>query len=557
MRDIGPKTPPNQGSQTSGTPKADRLDSWKEIAAHLRREVRTVQRWEKSEGLPVHRHLHQKLGSVYAYRSALDAWWKERHCDLERSPQRRRIMLAVLPIENWSRDPEHEYLSDGITEEMIVHLGRLNPERLGVIARQSAMAYKGTKKRADEIGRELGVDYLVGGSARRGNHHVRVTAHLIKVSDQTELWAETHDRDLSDLLALQREVAATIAQKIRVALAPHVAPAGRREANPEAYEAYLYGRFWLNKRTPEALSRAFTCFERAGALDPSSPLPHTGLADCYNLVAYYGTEPPKSVYPKARAAAQKAIELDETLPEAHALLAEVSYLYDWDWSNAEREFRRAVELGPNCLVARQWYGVFLSLLGRHEEASRELRAAEQLDPLSVLVGTQIGLALYEARQYDAAIERLRRTLELDVSFPLAHTCLGMACLQKSLHDEAIAEFRNAQRLAPGDLTPVSLLGYAHAVAGKRNEARKVLRTLKALAKERSVSAAYPCAVHLGLGDLQTALDLAEEACGERSGFLTRLKVEPLFDRLRSEPRFVELLRTVGLADPRPHRTFSP
>jgi TolB-like protein/Tfp pilus assembly protein PilF len=550
VREIDRKPPPATSLQASGTPEADRIDSWKGIATHLRREVRTVQRWEKSEGLPVHRHLHQKLGSVYAYPSELDAWWKERHADLERVPERRRLMLAVLPIENWSRDPEHEYLSDGITEEMIVHLGQLNPERLGVIARQSAMAYKGTRKRVDEIGRELGVDYLVGGSARRVNHHVRITAHLIKVRDQTELWAETHDRDLSDLLALQREVAATIAQKIRVALAPHFVAPARRQPNPEAYEAYLHGRFWLNKRTPEALSRAFACFERAVALDPMSPLPHTGLADCYNLVAYYGTQPPKSVCPKATAAAQGAIELDETLPEAHALLAEVRYLYDWDWADAEREFRRAVELGPNCVIARQWYGVFLSLLGRPEESLRELRAAERLDPLSPLVGTQIGFAFYEARRYDLAIDRLRRTLELDPSFPLARTCLGMAYLQASSYDEAIEEFRGAQRLAQGDLTPVALLGYAHAAAGRRGEARKVLQSLKALAKERHVSAAYPAAIHLGLGDLGTALHFAEAACRERSGFLTRLKVEPLFDPLRKEPRFAKLLQTVGLAEPR-------
>ncbi|MBI2962288.1 MAG: tetratricopeptide repeat protein [Deltaproteobacteria bacterium] len=534
---------------TPGSADADRLDSWKEIAAQLRREVRTVQRWEKSEGLPVHRHLHQRLGSVYAYRSELDAWWKARRSDLERAPRQRRTMIAVLPIENWSREPEHEYLSDGITEEMIVELGRLNPERLGVIARQSAMAYKGTKKRADEIGRELGVDYLVGGSARRGNRRLRVTAHLIQVKDQSELWAETYDRDLGDLLALQHEVAATIAQKIRVALAPHVAPRGRRETNAEAYEAYLYGRFWLNKRTPEAFGRAFSSFERAAAFDPRSALPHTGLADYYNLLAYYGAAPPMSVYPKAREAAQKAIELEETLPEAHALLAEVSYLYDWDWENAEREFGRAVELGPNCVIAHQWYGVFLSLLARRDEASRELRAAERLDPLSVLVGTQIGLALYEARQYEAAIERLRRTLELDASFPLAHTCLGMACLQRSLYDEAIAALERARQLAPADLTPLALLGYAHALAGRRSEARKFLRSLKALSKERPVSAAYACAVHIGLGELEAALDLAEQACEERSGFLTRLKVEPLLDPLRSEPRFAKLLRTVGLAEP--------
>jgi TolB-like protein/Flp pilus assembly protein TadD len=500
--------------------------------------------------LPVHRHLHQKLGSVYAYGTELDRWWTERRAALESTPKLRRVMLAILPFENWSRDPEHEYLSDGITEEMIVHLGRLNPERLGVIARQSAMAYKGTKKRADEIGRELGVDYLVGGSVRRASRRVRITAHLIDVRDQTELWAETHDQDLSDLLVLQREVAATIAQKIRVALAPHVAAQPRRPPKPEAYEAYLHGRFWLNKRTPEALSRAFACFERAADLDPGFPLPHAGLADCHNLVAYYGMEPPRIVYPKARGAARTAVELDPTLPEAHALLAEVRYLYDWEWGDAEREFRRAVELGPNCVIARRWYGVFLSLLGRFEQALAELRAAERLDPLSPLVGTEIGFVLYEGRRYDSAIERFQRTLELDPTFPLAHTGLGMAYLQRSRRDEAVEEFHAAQRVAPGDLTPVALLGYAHATAGRRSEARKILQRLKGMAKERHVSAAYAAAIHLGLSDLGTALDLAEEACQERSGFLTRLRVEPLFDPVRKEPRFVELLRAVGFDERR-------
>jgi TolB-like protein/Tfp pilus assembly protein PilF len=531
---------------------ADRLDSWKEIAAHLRRQVRTVQRWEKSEGLPVHRHLHQKLGSVYAYRPELDSWWKERRAALERGPghprggQERRVMLAVLPIENWSRDPEQEYLSDGITEEMILHLGRLNPLRLGVIARQSAMAYKGTKKRADEIGRELGVDYLVGGSAQRADHHVRITAHLIGVRDQTQIWAESYDRTLDDLLSLQRDVAVAIAQKIQVALAPHVAPPGRPGIDPDAYEAYLRGRFLLNKRTPDALGKAIACFERATAIDPGYALAHSGLADCYDLVAYYGTEAPSTVFPKAKAAAAKAVELDPALPEAHAQLAEVSYLYDWDWSTAELESRRAVELGPNCLIAHLWYGVLLSLLGRHEEALTELRLAERLDPLSLLVGTQIGLALYAVRRYGDAVDRLEQTLELDDTFPLAHTALGMVLIQQSQPARAIAEFRRAQELAAGDLTPLALLGYTQAVAGKRNEARKVLQALKASAKKRYVSPAYPAAVHLGLTEHSVALDLAEKARQERSGFLTRLKVEPLFDPLRSEPRFAKLLRAVGL-----------
>ena len=478
-----------------GAAAADRLDSWKEIAAHLQREVRTVQRWERSEGLPIHRHLHQKLGSVYAYRSELDAWRRGRGLEVERAAARKRIMLAVLPIENWSRDPEQDYLSDGITEEMIVHLGRLNPERLGVIARQSAMAYKGTKKRADEIGRELGVDYLVGGSARRENDRVRVTAHLIDARDQSEIWAEAHDRDVVDLLSLQREVAGTIAQRIRVALAPHVVPSG--PAKPEAYEAYLRGRFWLNKRTAEALGKAFACFERAAEIDPSLALAHAGLADCHNLIAYYGTEPPKSVYPKARAAVERAIALDATLPEAHALLAEVTYLYDWNWNAAEVEFRRAIDLGPNCVVAHQWYGVFLSLLGRHEEALGALGAAERLDPLSVLIGTQIGLCFYEGRRHAEAVEQLHRTLELDPSFPLAHTCLGMAFAQQSLYEKAARELRTAAEIAPSDLTPRALLGYVRAVTGKRGDARKILSELKAEAKKRHVSASYAALVHIG------------------------------------------------------------
>jgi TolB-like protein/Tfp pilus assembly protein PilF len=542
---VGKTTVAKEPPTTAAEP--DRLDSWKEIAAHLDREVRTVQRWERSEGLPVHRHLHQKLGSVYAFRSELDAWRLGRGPEVDRSPERKRTMLAVLPIENWSHDPQQEYLSDGITEEMIVHLGRLNPERLGVIARQSAMAYKGTKKRADEIGRELGVDYLVGGSARRQGDRVRVTAHLIDVRDQSELWAEAYDRDVVDLFTLQQEVAAMIARRIHVALAPRVTPSPARQADPQAYEAYLHGRYWLNKRTAEALAKAFASFERSAAIDPNLALAHAGLADCYDLVGYYGAEPPKSVYPKARAAVERAIELDPSLPEAHALLAEVSYLYDWDWRGAETEFRRAIELGPNCVVARQWCGVFLSLLGRHDDGLAELRAAEQLDPLSQLIGTQIGLCLYEARRYPDAVTRLRQTLELDDGFPLAHTCLGMAYLQLSLHDEAAAEFRVAQRLSPADLTPVSLLGYVRAITGKRSEAKKMVQSLKAAAKKRHVSASYATLIQLGLGDVKAALDLAEEAFAERSGFLTRLKVEPLLDGLRSEPRFEKLVRQVGLS----------
>jgi TolB-like protein/Tfp pilus assembly protein PilF len=538
------KPPPVAGAAL-GTGEADRLDSWKEVALHLRREVRTVQRWERSEGLPVHRHLHHKLASVYAFRSELDEWWNARRADLDHAPKQHRLMLAVLPIENLSRDPEQEYLSDGLTEELFVHFGRLNPERLGVIARLSSMAYKGTKKRAGEVGRELGVDYLVGGSTRRAGDAVRITAHLIEVRDESEVWADSYDRAVDDLLSLQREVAAAIGERIHVALAPHFAPA-RAEIRGEAYEAYLHGRFWLAKRTAEALAKAIRCFERAAELDPRSALPHAGLADCYDVLAYYGADRPDRIFPKAKAAAMRAVELDPSSPEAHVVLAEVAYLYDWNWTTAEREFRHAAALGPNSVAAHQCYGVFLSLLGRHQEAAEELRVAERLDPLSVLLGTQIALACYEARRYDDAIARIDRVLELDPGFSLAHTVLGMAYIQKSLVDRALEEFDRARTLAPDELTALALCGYALGVAGKRGDARKVLRRLQALAAERHVSSTYPAAVHLGLGDLRTTIDLAEQACRERSGFLTRLRVEPLFDPLRSDPRFAKLVRAVGL-----------
>src|SRR5262249_2008833 len=279
--------------------------------------------------------------------------------------------------------------------------------------------------------------------------------------------------------------------------------------------------------------------ERAAEIDPRLAVAHTGLADCHNVVAYYGTEAPKSVYPKARSAVERAIELDPSLPEAHALLAEVTYLYDWQWNAAEVEFCRAIELGPNCVVAYQLYGVFLSLLGRASEALAALHAAERLDPLSVLIGTQIGLCLYEARRYAEAAQQLSRTLELDASLPLAHTCLGMTYVQQSLYEDAAGEVRVAAEIAPAGLTPKAPPGEVCAVTGKRSDAQKILRGLKSEAKRRHVSAAYAAVVHLGLGDVPQALDLAELARRERSGFLTRVKVDPLLDGLRSEARFAK------------------
>ena len=461
-----------------------------------------------------------------------------------------KIMMAVLPFENLSRKKDQEYLSDGLTEEMITQLARLSPERLGVIARTSAMQYRYTKKSVRQIGRELGVSYVLEGSVRRAGHRVRIAAQLIRVSDETYLWAESYERPLGDILALQSDVGRAIANQIPIKLAPleQARLARKRQISPEAHEAYLRGRYFWNQRTKQALEKSLRYFEKAVEKDPDFALGYTGLADYYSVLASTAYSfSPMEAFSKGAVSARKALQIDETLAEAHTSLAQSNF-YALDWLAAEKELRRSIELNPSYATAHHWYALYLAATGRFAEALAEANCACALDPLSVIINRDLGVVYYYARQPDRAIEQFQNTMELDPNFALLHQGLGRAYLEKGMREEAISEIQRAVRLSRRSTAMVATLAHAHAVTGKPQEARKILRDLMARSGRSYVSPTSIAIIFAGLSDKENALEWLEKACNERDPGLHTLKVHPVFDSLRSEPRFRDLVLRMNFPD---------
>lgn len=459
-----------------------------------------------------------------------------------------RTMLAVLPFENLTGDPSQDYFSDGLTEEMIAQLGRLDPQHLGVIARTSVMHYKNTSEQSDQIGRELGVQYVLEGSVRRDSDKVRISAQLIQVTDQSHVWARQYDRELNNLLALEGEIAREIAGGIQSTLgnANHIDSARYQVSlSPNSYavyDLYLRGLYFWNKRTGPDFERAIEYFQQATEKDPNYAQAYTGLADSYVLMAGYSDVPPKEFMPKARAAALRAVELDDTLAEAHVSLAVIAQDYDWDWPTVEKEYRRAIELNPNYPTAHQWYAESLALQGRFDEAFVEIERARQLDPLSLIIGSDYAVILYFSRQYDRAIEQFRSVLDREPRFPRAHMVI-YAYAQKGMYAEALADIQNWRRL--GDGPQSMLLAYVSGRAGQQVAARQALRELQLKPGEKSY--AYSIAVaYLGIGDNEKAITWLQKSYTERT-ITTALRVDPAFDPLRSDPRFQQLLRGMRLA----------
>jgi TolB-like protein/Flp pilus assembly protein TadD len=465
-----------------------------------------------------------------------------------KQPATGKIMLAVLPFDNLSGDREQEYFSDGLTEEMINQLGRLRPERLGVIARTSAMNYKHASKGIDQIGRELGVDYVLEGGVRCAGERLRITAQLIQVTDQTHFWAESYERDLSDALVLQSEVALAIASEINVKLTPQQRTrlVNTRPLIPAAYEAYLKGRYSWNRRSEEGFKKSIEYFNQAIGKDPIYALAYTGLADGYIELAEYSLVPPKEGLPRAREAATIALELDDSLAEAHTSLAAVKELYEWDFGSAETGYRRALGLSSGYATAHQWYAELLSRLGRHEEALAEIRRAQELDPVSLIIDGLVGELLLQAGQEDEAIERLKKTLELDPNFGWGHGALGNVFLRKAKFGEAIAEYQNAMRLTPNINEFAGALGNAFARGGQRAKAQELLDELREQSKRRYVSWVDIAPVCAGLGDKDQAFFSLQRAYDQHDTKLIRVNVEPRFDSLRADPRFSDLLHRIGL-----------
>lgn len=461
-----------------------------------------------------------------------------------------KLRLVVLPFENLSGDPDQDYFADGLTEEMITQLASFSQGQVAVIARTSAMTYKGGRKGVAEIGRELDVDYLLEGSVRNDGGRVRISAQLIAVRGESHLWAQNYDRDLSGIVALQDDVASAVARQIRQTLSPTVqAAAGRRRTtNPEAYDAYLRGRFHWNKRNLDDLRKGLEYFESALQKDPNYALAHAGIADTYNVATNHGYLDPAIAFPRARAAAQKALELDDSLAEAHAALAFSIFHHDYDWSGAEREYRRAIALNPSYTFARQWYGRFLTAMGRFEEARAEAQAARELDPLSLSAVINIGHVAYNARNYDRAVAEMRRTLELEPNQLWAHVYMAMAYSAMGAHTEAIEAAQKTSAVTAG--RPSFLLAYCYAAAGRHADARPIFEYWKQRRKEETVDLVYLAGIHAALGEADAAFGLLNQAHQERSQFLPYVNVFPWLDPLRADPRFEALVATMKFPAPR-------
>lgn len=478
--------------------------------------------------------------------------WPRAHLTPQRAVPAGRIMMAVLPFENLTGDESQDYFSDGLTEEMIAQLGRLNPKEFGVIARTSVMHYQHSSEKVDQIGSELDVQYVLEGSVRRDSQKVRINAELIEVRGQRQLWAQQYDRELTNLLVLQAEIAREISDSIQQTLGrPERSEPIRTPAlTPQAYQAYdlcLKGLYFWNKRTVLGIQQAIVYFQQAIAKDPNYAPAYAGLANSYALLPGYMLAPAAQYMPKAREAAVRALEIDDGLPEAHVALALILENYDWDWNTAEKEYRRAIELNPNYATAHHWHAEFLTWRGRFDDALRESESARRLDPLSLIIATDRGAILYFARQYDRAIEQFQSVLEMDPGFGRAH--LGIdAYMQQGRFSEALAKLEEWRRIS-GDGTNISArLVYIYGRMGQKDKARAELRKLEAMNVTRPQDPVAMAMAYIGVGNNEAALSSLEKAYAQRSNLLTALKVEPVYDPLREDPRFQDLLRRVGFAE---------
>ena len=595
MKDPSPVSPP----EASGQPPEVPLDSWKEIAHYVKRDVSTVQRWEKREGMPVHRHVHDKRGSVYTYGSELDAWLQTRKLRLEEEEKEHRAetpeeaqgghwpnafpwarrwfvlcgiavlaliaavayvttrsrpgsaarpkiqSLAVLPLRNLSGDPSQEYFSDGMTEAII---GRLSMIRgLRVISRTSVMRYKDTHAAVPEIAKTLGVDAIVEGSVVREGGRIRVHAQLIRGASDEHFWSETYDRELGDALALESEVAQAIAGRVEVSVTgvERARLIASRQVAPEVYESYLKGLFTA-EYSQAAVEKSIAYFEEAIRKDPAFAPAYLGLANAYDALGTSGIggASPREVRPKVISAARKALELDPTIAQAHGLLA-VVYQEQWQWGDAEGEFERQLELTPNDAGAHLAFAGWLLCQGRAEEAQAWVRRARELDPVGI-GGDSVGWILFQSRHYEEAILEMRSALAVRPNDGLIYWFLGFALIANGQADEAIPVLENAVALTDRSPAVIGVLIRAYAHAGRRTEALRLLDELKQRQQKGYVPTAAFVNAYLGLGDNERAMVWLERAYEEQSMIMQYIKIHPFFDPLRGDARFADLVRRVGL-----------
>ena len=589
------------GDPTAKVPE-ERLDSWKEIAAYLDRDVTTVQRWEKREGMPVHRHLHDKRGSVYAVPAELDDWRQRRKLPTDESkrgvlvqpgppadgepahaPSRSRFRiilacaagfvvllslaytigwvyarrasqpaiksLAVLPLHNLSGDPSQDYIADGMTEELIGKLSRIHG--LQVISQTSSMHFKNSNLSLPEIAKALGVDAVVEGSIAREGPRVRVRADLIRATTGEHIWAGEYQEEYESILDVQDKVTRSIVGEIQVNLTPEERArlASKQQVDPEAHEQYLRGRYYFNQRTQDALKKSIASFQEAIAKDSAYAPAYGGLAEAYAMLGFRGGLSGKEAFSQAKTLALKAIQLDSGLAEPHAALAFIAQAYEWDWTTAEREYKRALELNPGDAHVHNWYAGYLTYVGRFDDAISEARQARSLDPLSLPINNALAGRLMAGGHYDDALEQVQATLELDSHFAPAHQTMGWIYLHEGKRDDAIREFHAALASSGTDDSDLQLdLAFAYAVSGHRDEARKTLAKLEMLHAQGVAPSVSIAILYGALGQSNEAFAWLSKAYQERDPQLTYIKAGRRFDPLRKDPRFGQLLHRVGLAD---------
>jgi len=466
-----------------------------------------------------------------------------------RRPRSRRSVdsLAVLPFENASADPNTEYLSDGITESIINSLSPL--PKLKVMARSTVFRYKGRAVDPQEAGRELGVRAVLTGRVLQLGDRLVIKAELVDAADGAQLWGEQYNRQLTDILQVQEEIAREISEKLRLRLSGEEKKrlAKRHTENTEAYQLYLKGRYYWNKRTEEGLRRGMAYFQQAIGKDPAYALAYAGLADCYRLLSSYSVLPSKESGPRAKAAALKALEIDDHLAEAHTSLAYIQFTYDWDLPEAERGFRRALELNSNYATAHQWYSLYLRTMGRFDEAWAEIKRAQELDPLSLIISATAALHFYYTRQSERMMEQARQTIELEPSSHITQGVLGLAYELQGKYEEAIAEYHRAIPLSGGDPEVPTQIARTYAMSGRREEAERVLGEVLQLSQQRYVSPYDIALIYASLGERDQAFAWLEKAYEDRVTMLPGLKVDPRMDNLRADPRFQDLLQRLGFA----------
>jgi TolB-like protein/Tfp pilus assembly protein PilF len=459
-------------------------------------------------------------------------------------PAESEASIAVLPFANLSGDKDNEYFSDGLAEEILNALTKLHG--LKVAARTSAFAFKGRNEDIRLIGETLHVTHVLEGSVRKAGSRLRITAQLISIADGCHVWSERYDREMTDIFAIQDEISQAIVTVLKLKLAKPASRAlGRRPVEPEAYESYLKGRFFWNKRTESDLNRSIEYFLRAIELDPAYALAYAGLSDAYVLLGIFGVRAPGDVYPKARAAAERALEIDETLAEPHAALGHVLTAYDWDFQGAETEYKRALDLNSSYPTAHQWYGHLLAVTGRYAEGIAEVTRARDLDPLSVPINAFVGLIYMKARKSREAVEAARKGVDLDPNNPFAHWILARALDAQNELSESVAESDKAARLSGGGQASTAQLGCAYARIGDTAKAHKIIDQLAELSRTKYVSPYDIAIIYTGLGEKDLALKWLEKAYEERAVRLLELP-DPAFDTLRSDPRFQDLVKRIGL-----------